>query len=305
MRAVNGNIPFSHPCLESFSPSSPMQTSRTSSAFAAAHGMTISTWATTLILILCYLSCICISHAQSASPDFSPGEYRSATVTLKLETKDGKSATGHGEVDGKPFAFTGAIQDGVLQAKPDNDTKSLSFSLSQHGNDLIFIAGERTERLKPQPSAQASAPAKPALRITADKSSYKHGEVMKVTVEIPHEGFLRIYGVSTNGSTVLLFPNKWSQGDKVAKGTLVLPATDAAYDFMLTLDEGQTRVSESLHAVFSTTPFTDSGSGKISFGESKFEGLGVTNSEQRSTRGLTPTARATATSVEAKYELNR
>jgi len=154
-------------------------------------------------------------------------------------------------------------------------------------------------------SAATQEPAKSELKVVSDKQTYTHGDVMTVTVEVPQDGYLRIYGVSADGSTVLLFPNKWVQDDKVSKGSLNLPAKDAAYDFMLVLDEGQTHVTESVHAVFSYVPFTDSGKGKIEFGNAKFEGVGITNAEQRTTRGLVPTAKVSASSVEAKYELNR
>ena len=162
---------------------------------------------------------------------------------------------------------------------------------------------------EPTPSqgftASSQETAKPVLKVVSDKLTYAHGDVMKVTVEVPQDGYLRLYGVSADGSTVLLFPNKWTQDDKVSKGTLTLPAADAAYDFLLVLDEGQTHVTESVHAVFSHEPFTDSGKGKIEFGTAKFEGVGITNPEQRKTRGLKPTAKVSASSVEAKYELNR
>jgi hypothetical protein len=155
------------------------------------------------------------------------------------------------------------------------------------------------------PAVSTPAVEKSALQVSSDKRVYAHGDVMKVTIEVPADGFLRLYGVSADGTTAMLFPNKWAKDDKVSKGRLVLPAEDAPYDFMLTLDEGQTKVTESVHAVFSPQPFTDSGAGTIRFGSSQFEALGVTTAAQRSTRGLKPTARTTAAAVETKYELKR
>jgi hypothetical protein len=126
-----------------------------------------------------------------------------------------------------------------------------------------------TSPASPAPAAVAtqavatSAVDKPVLRVSSDKRVYAHGDVMKVTIEIPMDRYLRLYGVSAGGSTALLFPNKWSKDDKVAKGILTLPAADALYDFMLALDAGQTQVTESVHAVFSLEPFVDSGNTRV------------------------------------------
>ena len=146
---------------------------------------------------------------------------------------------------------------------------------------------------------------KGGLKISCDKSSYQDGDTMQMTVEVPKDGYLRVYGVNANGDTTVLFPNKFAQEDKVTTGALTLPGQDAKYDFKLSLDAGQSQVTESIHAVFSPEPFTDSGTGAIKFGQATFQTVGVTTAKERSTRGLKPTAKTTSADAELKYDLTK
>jgi hypothetical protein len=147
------------------------------------------------------------------------------------------------------------------------------------------------------------AAAIPAVKVSAAKAAYKHGEVMIITVEIPAAGYLRLYGVDETGGTALLFPNKWHTDDRVKAGRLVLPGEKAEYDFLLTLADGQARTQERLHAVFSPHPFEDSG--RIRFTEAVFEPLGKLSSEQRNLRGVKAKARTGVSTAEFPYIITR
>ncbi len=158
-------------------------------------------------------------------------------------------------------------------------------------------------RILTQAQESAKPAATPAVTVTAAKASYTHGEVMIITVTLPADGYLRLYGVDEKGGTALLFPNKWRTDDKVKAGQLVLPGEGAAYDFLLTLAEGQARTQERLHAVFSPEPFNDSGS--IRFTEASFESLGQLSTAQRNLRGLKAKARTGVSTAEFPYLITR
>jgi hypothetical protein len=173
--------------------------------------------------------------------------------------------------------------------------KALSQSLL-----IIVLAGSN---MLTQAQDAAKPVATPAVTVTAPKASYTHGEVMTITVTLPADGYLRLYGVDEKGGTALLFPNKWRTDDKVKAGKLVLPDEGATYDFLLTLADGQARTQERLHAVFSPEPFNDSGG--IRFTEASFESLGQLTAEQRSVRGLKARARTGVSTAEFPYLITR
>lgn len=141
-----------------------------------------------------------------------------------------------------------------------------------------------------------------SLKVSSDKSTYVAGDVMKITVEVPSDGFLILYGVNADGSTVMLLPNPWQRDNSVKTGSHVFPGRDARYHFPLSLEAGQAKVKESVHAVFSPVQFEKDAIEEI-FKSKGFVSLGITTSAQRSTRGLVPTARKDALNAELKYEL--
>src|SRR5438874_207045 len=69
------------------------------------------------------------------------------------------------------------------------------------------------------------------LKVSSDKAAYTPGDVMKITVETPSAGFIMIYGVDSNGSTVILVPNPWLPDNSVKAGVNVFPADGAPYHF--------------------------------------------------------------------------
>ena len=246
------------------------------------------------------------------------GSFSSADVEIRIEP-DVAGLKAKLQYKAAPYTAKATVQGDSAQGEFTDGIDSWPFTLTPISSGLEFQTGSfrsnldrktdlssGSDTLQAQPVAGSpSAVEKASLQVSSDKREYAHGDVMQISVEVPQDGFLRLYGVSADGSTSLLFPNKWVRDDKVAKGKIVLPGADAVYDFMLALNEGQTKVTESVHAVFSSTPFADSGKDGIKFGSATFEGLGTTNNAQRSTRGLTPTARVKAFSVETKYDLNR
>lgn len=246
------------------------------------------------------------------------GTFSSADVEIRIEP-DGAGLNAKLQYKAAHYTAKATLQAASAKGEFTDGIDSWPFTLTPISNGLEFQTGtfrsnldrktvpptdSETVQAQPLPDSPSTVE-KATLQVSSDKREYAHGDVMQITVEVPQDGYLRLYGVSADGSTSLLFPNKWVRDDKVTKGKIALPGAGAEYDFMLALNEGQTKVTESVHAVFSPSPFADSGKDGIKFGSATFEGLGTTDHAQRSTRGLTPTARAKALSVETKYDLNR
>jgi len=141
------------------------------------------------------------------------------------------------------------------------------------------------------------------LKISTDQPSYRHGDQVKLTVEIAKEGHLRVYGVNYDNSTTLLFPNNLQKDDHVTPGTITLPP--AGLEIFVTLEKGQSEITEHITAVYSPEPFSDSGPGAIRFPGSGYVEVGVTTSEGRKSRGLVPTARAKSASAELEVQIKK
>ena len=191
------------------------------------------------------------------------GSFSSADVEIRIEP-DVAGLKAKLQYKAAPYTAKATVQGDSAQGEFTDGIDSWPFTLTPISSGLEFQTGsfrsnlDRKTALSPgsdtvqaQPMADSpSAVEKASLQVSSDKREYAHGDVMQISVEVPQDGFLRLYGVSADGSTSLLFPNKWVRDDKVAKGKIVLPGADAVYDFMLALNAGQTKVTESVHAVF-------------------------------------------------------
>jgi len=180
--------------------------------------------------------------------------------------------------------------------------KTTLFALA--GFLLASVPQTRSEPTDAERMRRVNVAENKGLKISSDKAAYTHGDVMKITIETPADGFVIVYGVNSDGSTVILLPNPWQEDNSVKAGANVFPAQGARYHFPLTLDKGQTQVTESVHAVFSPQQF-EKGALEGIHGASNFAQIGITTSVQRSTRGLVPTAKKQSADAELKYELTK
>lgn len=98
------------------------------------------------------------------------------------------------------------------------------------------------------------------IALTTDKTEYKEGERMTVTMSLAKDAYLRLYYTDGEQRSFLIFPNKFHPSDEVKAGEkITLPAPGSAFAFEMTYpaDRGTAAVSEVLTAVASTTPFND------------------------------------------------
>jgi hypothetical protein len=204
------------------------------------------------ILLLC--ACLTLTKGQDKLDGASPlaiytGSFSSADVDIRIEP-DETGLKAKLQYKAAPYTAKATVQGASARGEFTDGIDSRKFTLTPISTGLEFQTGsfrsnlDRKSALSPssdtvqaEPVAGSpSAVEKASLQVSSDKREYAHGDVMQISVEVPQDGFLRLYGVSADGSTALLFPNKWVRDDKVAKGKIVLPGADAAYDFMLALN---------------------------------------------------------------------
>ena len=93
-----------------------------------------------------------------------------------------------------------------------------------------------------------------ALTLATDKTIYKEGELMTVTITPDLDCYLRLYYLSADHAVHQIFPNKYLADTAVKKGqTVTLPGAGASFEFRMGAPFG----NETLLAVASSIPFTD------------------------------------------------
>lgn len=104
------------------------------------------------------------------------------------------------------------------------------------------------------------------LSLVSDKSTYRRGDVLQLSVRPQISCNLTLISVSTDGSGVVIFPNRFSQETYVPGGKIVaVPASSAPYKFRLN-DTGKEKVLSFCNAdnrwsgikhEFGKAPFTE------------------------------------------------
>jgi hypothetical protein len=179
-------------------------------------------------------------------------------------------------------------------------------------------------QLTPTPKEQNANSAETAprienLEVKCDKAAYRSGDTLVVTIKVPKDGFLRVYSLFGDGELLQIFPNRYEQTYRVKAGQVVtLPGHRdpinagkiPAYDLMVNLPEGETQANESVHAILSTEDFQDKENFNFlatAYGPFKSHGkvspASQVNPATLASRGLSPTARATALQGAAQYSL--
>jgi hypothetical protein len=74
-----------------------------------------------------------------------------------------------------------------------------------------------------------------ALTVSTSKRSYRIGEEVEITVDVPMEGFLNIVSIDSQDSSTVLFPNQYQSENRVEKGPLTIPTS--AMKFVLPAQE--------------------------------------------------------------------
>lgn len=140
------------------------------------------------------------------------------------------------------------------------------------------------------------------LSLMTDKSSYRSGEAVKLTLQIPMDGYLRVYSVDASGEVTQFFPNRFETDDRVNAGAKVQLPGNNAYDLTLELPQGVTHGKEIIQAVLSseeflpdTTPFANNVG---------FRTLGRVSPRELLTRRLKAAAKNKSLSVSVTYEVN-
>lgn len=86
------------------------------------------------------------------------------------------------------------------------------------------------------------------LTVTTNQQQYALGErSLKVTVDVPMEGYVNVVTVDPNDKAVVLFPNRFNTDNRVKSGALTLPTPQMSFDL-----EAQGPVGEHLIIAFWT-----------------------------------------------------
>jgi hypothetical protein len=95
------------------------------------------------------------------------------------------------------------------------------------------------------------------LAVTTERQNYQNGEDVVCLVDIPFDGYLRVYSIDVVGEKTQIFPNGFEPNGKVLSGTHVRIPGNSEYTLKLGLPAGSNGGDESVVAVLSPTPFED------------------------------------------------
>ena len=82
------------------------------------------------------------------------------------------------------------------------------------GSDRPSALGAYTDLVQ-----DASGP----VSVSTGKRSYREGEELTVSVDMPFDGYLNLVAIDSKDQPVLLFPNNWSRQNDIRQGKLRLP----------------------------------------------------------------------------------
>jgi hypothetical protein len=80
------------------------------------------------------------------------------------------------------------------------------------------------------------------MAMTASRSQYAVDEPVKLTLNIPADGFLNVVSVDSKDAATVLFPNGIQQNNAVSAGTFTFPTAQMAFDLLATEPTGPTLV---------------------------------------------------------------
>jgi len=149
---------------------------------------------------------------------------------------------------------------------------------------------------KVKPTAGPSA--LKTLAVTTERQQYKSGEDVVCMVDIPFDGYLRIYSIDVNGTRTQIFPNGFESNGAVRAGSKVRVPSNSEYSLKLELPEGSEGGNEKIVAVLSPTNFEG---GAAPDPSNPFPSIEV--STDLKTRGLTPHAAGGAANGTGSYRV--
>lgn len=115
-----------------------------------------------------------------------------------------------------------------LSGNPRLHNKPLRFvSAKTAGKPLWMRLQKLTENVK-------------SMRFQAGQTSYRLGEHITFTLNIPENGYLNVINIGPDDVATVLFPNKYHSNNKVAPGIITLPTAKMGFALPATAPPGET-----------------------------------------------------------------
>lgn len=169
--------------------------------------------------------------------------------------------------------------------------KGANASTSSSGNTPAVVAPLSTPSSKPGQTK--------TLAVTTERQQYKNGEDVVCMVDIPFDGYLRIYSIDVNGARTQIFPNGFESNGSVRAGSKVRVPSNSEYSLKLELPEDSKGGDEKVVAVLSPTNFEG---GALPDANNPFPSVEATTDIK--TRGLTPHAAGGAANGTGSYRVS-
>lgn len=141
------------------------------------------------------------------------------------------------------------------------------------------------------------------LEVSTDRTAYRDGDAVRISVRIPRDGFLRVYSIDAEKAVHQVFPNEFESENRVRTGELRTIPGNGSYRLALSLPAAHEAGREKVFAVFSDTQFTDNQ--LRDFENGSFPSLGQAGNGFSVSKGLSAQAITTALAGMASYDVSR
>lgn len=119
----------------------------------------------------------------------------------------------------------------------DQHTPQLSGREELRRRNLFFgtVSGHGPIREQLEGLAERLTP----MTVTSAESTYRLGQHIQLTVDVPANGYLNIVNVGPTDAAVVLYPNKYHRENRVSAGTLTLPTEKMDFDLTAVKPRGE------------------------------------------------------------------
>ena len=81
------------------------------------------------------------------------------------------------------------------------------------------------------------------LTVGLNQTSFRSGERLVVTVDVPGEGYLNIVNVNAQDQATVLFPNRYNENNRVTRGAVSVPTSNMPFDLVAQAPYGRSLVA--------------------------------------------------------------
>ncbi len=135
----------------------------------------------------------------------------------------------------------GTYIDQKLENDPDYKHKPLVFGDYQLAQKALIIKPSRNGNGPNWQDLTQLASSGKSMNARSNKSSFNEGELINFSLDIPESGYLNIINVDAHDEVTVIFPNQYTQDNKVSSGGVKIPESLMPFEIEATKPAGESQ----------------------------------------------------------------